>query len=188
MLFTPKQFLREVKRLRLDFKGKLLENSEGELSKDKSQTLNKHALKHFPFLKDVHQKASLFRKIYADMAWSLYGDPCTQNQNSFISNILGHDGLLTSFSYSWVNVSDPNSISNEKELNNRINQLEGQIRILMLNDKPELKNKKTMEQLYEENNNITNAQMRKLSGKGSRAVNNFLQKKKNIKINIIEEI
>lgn len=181
VLFTPSEFLREVKRLRADFKGKVLENSKGELSKDKSQTLNKHALKHFPFLKTVHQKSSLFRKIYADTSWSLYGDPSIENQNSFISSALGHDGLMTSFSYSWVNVSDPDAIDNKKEINNKIDQLEAQIRLLMNvrdQDISDATSSNNLEELYQANPKITNAEMRKKSGKGSRAVNNFLREKR----------
>ena len=197
LLISPKQFREEVKKLRHHFRNKVVENKAGELAKDKSQTLNKRAIKHFKFLKDIRQKSSLMRKIYADMAWQKAGDKNKENQNGFISSILGHDGLMTSFSYSWVNVVDQKAIKNEDEINAKIDELQHQILLLMnkkventgedLNDEnpPRMTSKKTkeekikkLEEIYKKNPDITNTQLRKEAKMGSRIINEFLKDKR----------
>ena len=182
ILFTPKQFIKEVKRLRDDFKNKILETN-GSFAKDKSVTLNKYAVKNFPFLKDVHQKSSMMRKIYADLAYHTYADKSKQNKNSFIGRILGHNDLMTSFSYSWVNLhgDKPNENLKIQELEKKINMLSLQNR----NPVPKTrisrrapKNEKIalLEELYSEGV-VKNTALRKASGMGSAIVNSFLKEK-----------
>jgi hypothetical protein len=193
VLFTPKQLISEITKLRNHFKGKILEDGDGQLSKDKSQTLNKRALMHFPFLKDVSQRSSLMRKIYADMAFSLFADRNKENQNSFIGGILGHEGIQTSFSYSWVNVIDTGAVSNEQHLNKKIASLEAQMQLMMstmtLGVEPSVTptphssptNKKDMKIAKMKaiwKPGMTNAQMRKASKFGSKIVNSFMKAQK----------
>jgi hypothetical protein len=61
----------------------------------------------------------MLRKIYADMAWDTYGDKKYESKQTFVSEILGHDGLLTSFSYTTINVDNPEGMneSNPKDMN-----------------------------------------------------------------------
>ena len=74
------------------------------MASDKLNTLNKTVVKHFPWLKDSRNKASMLRKIYADLAWDQYKNKYT-NKQVFISEVLGHSSLSTSFSYTTVNVN-----------------------------------------------------------------------------------
>jgi hypothetical protein len=184
ILFTPEQFIKEVGRLRNDFKNKILE-TDGVFAKDKSATLNKYAVKHFQFLEDVHQKSSMMRKIYADLAYHTYADKSKQNKNSFIGQILGHNDLLTSFSYSWVNLhgSKPDENLKIQELEKKINMLSLQNRVPVPKTKISRRAPKTekialLEKLYGQGF-TKNTALRKASGLGSAIVNSFLKSKKN---------
>ena len=74
VLLSAKQFIEELDRFRRHFKGKsvkVVDEKTGadKLAADKSATMNKVALKWFPFLKDFHQQSSLMRKMYVDMSF-----------------------------------------------------------------------------------------------------------------------
>jgi len=176
--FTPIKFFKELKIVRKHFTGKKLKNANNELSKNVSAILNRRALLNFPFLKSVSQRSSMLRKIYAVTAYRLYGNPQKENQNSFIGRILGHSGLLTSFSYSWVSVTTKGNQSVKvAALKSKINKLESQTktkRTASQSDKL-----KILQKIWRENNGkITNTKLREKSGMGSRIVNKFLQSKK----------
>ena len=111
VMLSANQFIAELQRFRKHFKGKSVKvvdpkTGSDKLAADKSQTMNKIALKWFPFLKDLQQQSSLMRKIYVDMSFTMFADPKKTNYNSWVSEKLGHSGLLASFSYSLVSVRD----------------------------------------------------------------------------------
>lgn len=198
--FTPRFVIKEVKAVRNHFKKLIVINGNGKLATDKSQSLNKRAVLHFPFLKDIHQKSSFLRKIYADLSFKLFADKRTQNFNTWISDVLGHGplDLSTSFSYSYVNVQDSKEVKDESVIA-QLNELRAQVKLLMdrsiselalelkqppepkrQGNKTEDKKKKKfiiLEKLYNEGV-TTNAGLRKKAKMGSRIVGEFLKKKK----------
>lgn len=122
VLFDPVEVIREWQRLKKDFKGSVIIDHTGKLSADKNSSLNKAVVKHFQWLKDNPNKSSMLRKLYADMAWKSKGDKAYGSRQKFTADILGHSGMLSSFSYTIVNVSDPSELKN-KALQSKINEL-----------------------------------------------------------------
>jgi hypothetical protein len=203
VMLSAKQFIEELDRFRRHFKGKsvkVLDPKTGadKLAADKSQTMNKVALKWFPFLKDLHQQSSLMRKMHIDMSFQMYADPKKTNFNSWVSDKLGHSGLMTSFSYSWVAVRDKEELK-ETQLNDKITMLEKKIDLLvaMTEKKPteekpyvvqahvakpresDAEKFERMEKIWKKHDGkISNSRMRQLASLGSKAVNAFMSKKK----------
>ena len=190
LFFSVKFILKEVGKFRAHFEGKIVINSNGRLASDKNASLNQRALIHFPWISKIYQKSSALRKVYASLAYKNFADKSKQNFNTFISRILGHDDLdlSTSFSYSYLNVCDPNKNSNT-QLNSEMNELREQVKYLMkINSavptppvsptSPTAKNSDKLEKIYKSNPGITNRKMRELSGFGSKRVNTFLKSKK----------
>lgn len=197
VLFTVGWVINEVKKIRDEFKNKVVINKKGKLASDKQATLNKRVLHLFPWTKKFRQKSSFFRKMYADMAFTNFGDPKTQNKNQFISSILGHDdaNISSSFSYSWVGLSDPKKMDNN-QMKNQISELRTMVQLLTIKVEaktstevlvetklPRTTSKKDklalLEKLYNENPSITNSRMRGISAIGSALVNDFLKTKRN---------
>ena len=94
--------------------------------------------------------------------------------------------LSTSFSYSYLNVCDPDKHSNT-QLNSEMNELREQVKYLMkINEarepaptppvSPESR-PQLLEKIYKSDPKITNRKMRELSGLGSKKVNEFLKSK-----------
>jgi hypothetical protein len=203
VLLSAKQFIEELDRFRRHFKGKsvkVVDEKTGadKLAADKSATMNKVALKWFPFLKDFHQQSSLMRKMYVDMSFQMYADSKKTNYNSWVSEKLGHSGLLTSFSYSWVAVRDKEELK-ETQLNDKITMLEQKIDLLVANmsikpaentpvakeyvsvAKPRESEESKMERLekiYAANPKISNNSLRQKSKLGSVICNKFLASKR----------
>ena len=186
----PREFVvREIMSIRKSFKNTIIINSDGELAKDKAATLNKRVLKHFPWLKDVPQKSSFLRKIYADLSYKNFANRNSVNFNTWISRVLGHGDLLTSFSYSYVNVSDPEELK-VNAFQTQLAELRAKIDLalkIQTDNKPKAKPHRlaprttkmaVLDALYNDNPRITNAQMRKQSGMGSKLVNEFMKSKK----------
>jgi hypothetical protein len=215
VMLSANQFIAELQRFRKHFKGKSVKvvdpkTGSDKLAADKSQTMNKIALKWFPFLKDLQQQSSLMRKIYVDMSFTMFADPKKTNYNSWVSEKLGHSGLLTSFSYSWVSVRNKEEIK-ETELYEKITMLEQKLNLLVdmqekqvdrggLRDPEEEKEPyiteghipkaresdedklKRLEQIWEANPKISNISLRKKSRLGSKLVNSFMKSKKKISL------
>ena len=201
VLLSAKQFIDELDRFRRHFKGKsvkVVDEKTGadKLAADKSATMNKVALKWFPFLKDFHQQSSLMRKMYVDMSFQMYADSKKTNYNSWVSEKLGHSGLLTSFSYSWVAVRDKEELK-ETQLNDKITMLEKKIDLLVaMNEKPteekpyvvqahvakpresDAEKFERMEKIWQKNPKMSNSSLRQLAKLGSKVVNSFLASKK----------
>jgi hypothetical protein len=213
VMLSANQFIAELQRFRKHFKGKSVKvvdpkTGSDKLAADKSQTMNKIALKHFPFLKDLQQQSSLMRKIYVDMSFTMFADPKKTNYNSWVSEKLGHSGLLTSFSYSWVSVRNKEEIK-ETELYEKITMLEQKLDLLVaMNEKqvmdhaslrdpveeekepyitvghiPKARESdeeklKRLEQIWEANPKISNISLRKKAKLGSKLVNSFMKSKK----------
>jgi hypothetical protein len=196
--FTPKFVKDTIQTIRNGFKAKglVIINDSGELAKNQASALNKRVLEHFPWLSKVHQKSSFLRKIYSDLAFKNYADKSTTNFNTFVSSILGHGDLLSSFSYSYVNVSNPNCVQAD-EFQTQLEELRGKLNLLLkggLDSKgkeieatPERKVGRRaskeeklalLEEIWKTNPKITNSQMRKQSRIGSKLVNTFLAGKK----------
>lgn len=203
VIYFPAEFvIQEIDKIRKHFKDLVVINKQGRLASDKNATLNQHALKAFPFLENTHQKSSFLRKIYADLSFKQFADQRTTNFNTWISEVLGHDmlDLSTSFSYSYVNVADEKAIKDSDVMMAKINELQEQI-LLLMTDKlvpsatptrgdssrvtptatsPVRENKKEqkfakMKAIYDANPGITNADMRKKSKYGSKIVNEFMK-------------
>jgi hypothetical protein len=169
-----------------------------KLAADKSQTMNKVALKWFPFLSELQQQSSLMRKIYVDMSFTMFADPKKTNYNSWISDVLGHSGLLTSFSYSWISVRDKEQVK-ETDMNSKINMLEKKLDLLVAlsEEKTSLKNEnpyvavahtpkpretntskfERLEKIWEADKTISNSALRAKAKLGSKVVNEFMKSK-----------
>lgn len=105
LFISAKKALKDIKSVRkeLNENYKVI-NDNCEVSKSIMNRLNREVVSAFPFTAKMGNKSSFLRKIYANIAYLLHGDPKKVNKNTYISNILGHDGLLTSFSYSNIEV------------------------------------------------------------------------------------
>jgi hypothetical protein len=202
VMLSAKQFIEELDRFRRHFKGKsvkVVDEKTGadKLAADKSSTMNKVALKWFPFLKDLHQQSSLMRKMHIDMSFQMYADTKKTNYNSWVSEKLGHNGLLTSFSYSWVAVRDKEQLK-ETQMNDKITMLEKKIDLLVAmtekktteeapyvvqphTPKPresDAEKFERLEKIYAVNPKISNSALRQKSRLGSKVVNSFLVSRK----------
>ena len=206
VMFSVKTFMAELKRFRKHFAGKAVkvvdvQTGKDKLSTDKSQTMNLYAIKQFPFLQDFHQKASMLRKLYADISYTEFADTSSYNMNTWVSKVLGHDSVLTSFSYSWIHAENPDAIKSEDLLNSKIDMLTEQIKMLMGQDdkkytkeeekqdyktpvhtpKPRESDESKMERLekiWAVNPKISNSALRAKAKLGSSIVNKFMQSKK----------
>ena len=191
ILLTGREFITKLKRLREAFKDKVSITAEGKLSSDKQAQLNKRVLMYFPEFKEIRQSSSMLRKIYATLAFEIYGDKSKQNFNSFITATLGHDGAETSFSYSYINL--------ETEQKDMAQDIKDELKQIRKDEKKEVKEAKealnqpklsrkapkdqkiiVLEELYKHNTAITNTKLRVLSGYGSRIINEFLTTKRNL--------
>ena len=128
VLFEPADVIKAIKKLRSDFKNKVIISHSGKLSSDKNDTLNKTVVAQFPWLKDNPNKSSFLRKLYADLAWKIYGDKKYGSHQTFVAEILGHSGWMTSFSYTTVNVGDSDN-SKSVQLKNKVDMLDERIKI-----------------------------------------------------------
>ena len=142
----------------------------------------------------------MLRKLYASLSYSNFANPKTTNFNTWVSNVLGHGDMLTSFSYSWVNVADPEEIKAEgiktelEELRRKIDlylNLKNTNEIESENDTAECKYQplgkrasredkyKLLEQIWNDyEGKITNIKLREISKIGAVIVNEFIKEKK----------
>ena len=200
LFLTPKTLVRLVKEIRNHFKNKVVIDDNGVLAKDKSATLNKYVVQHFPFLEDLHYKSSFLRKIYADLSYKNFADKATTNYNSWISRVLGHEDMLTSFSYSFVNVVNPDKYEKKDEISSELELMKAQIKLLQNQldkknpEQPTVAEPDTeprgkpresdeskierLEKIWTANPNISNSSLRAKSHLGSKVVNKFLTSKK----------
>lgn len=198
IILPPQAVIDELRNIRNHFKKKhaVIIDKSGGLAKDKSQTLNKQVVKHFPDLvKNIHQKSSILRKVYADLSYKNFADKTKTNFNTWVADVLGHGDLLTSFSYSYVNVRDPNQVRDD-EFKTQLEELRGKLDLLLVGGLKTPTNEKKIErkrlprralkadklkfldEIWNENKKITNIELRKQAGMGSKIVNDFLKSKK----------
>ena len=201
ILFTPKFVINEIAKIRNHFKNKILLDKKGTLAKDKNDTLNKRIIEAFPWTKEHHQKSSMMRKIYSSLSYKLFADSKFQNENSWIQSVLGHSSgdLMTSFSYSYLNVADSREEKNSEQIQTQIEELRNQVQMLLTKkiepdavetaepvgekkSKPRESDEskiERMEKIWEKyDGKISNSRMRQLASLGSKAVNAFMSKKK----------
>ena len=194
--FTPQLVIDQVASIRRSFGKVIIIDKTGQLAKDKNTTLNLRALLAFPWLKNHSQRSSMLRKLYASLSFKIFADPKYTNFNTWISNVLGHGDMLTSFSYSYINVDDPEDIK-QSEMKVQVQELRAmlqglQVKVAEKLEEPEVAGRRLgrraskaeklelLEEIYAENNSISNSALRKASGMGSKIINEYLKTKKNI--------
>jgi hypothetical protein len=200
ILFTPKFVINEIAKIRNHFKNKILLDKKGALAKDKNDTLNKRIIEAFPWTKEHHQKSSMMRKIYSSLSYKLFADSKFQNENSWIQSVLGHSSgdLMTSFSYSYLNVADSREEKNSEQIQTQIEELRNQVQMLLTKkiepdavetaepvgekrSKPKESTEskfERLEKIYNATPKISNSALRQKAKLGSSIVNAFLASKK----------
>jgi len=192
------EFIERVNKVRNDedFKSKKALDKHGHLSQNVDKILNYHLEKYEIFAND---NASILRKVYANLAYSLYADPIKTNLNVFLSDTLGHDrsDIATASSYSTVVVVPRAKERDNAQIINAIDELRGTARAIR-EDVDELKDemkepeiirppvqmnrtdeeikellRQTLTQMQANNVNITNVNLRKYSRLGSKQVNKY---------------
>jgi hypothetical protein len=210
LFISPSTLIRKWNELREHFKTLKVIDKKGQLATTINTTLNKRLEAVFPWIKRFEkrdatgglkgQKSSLLRKIYVDMAYKRFANAKSINYNTFVSKTLSHDDDLTSFSYSWLSVNDPDKSIDQ--VTARLAELEVKTDIIeqKVDDLEEQKEQEEapedpvapvavrrlsreqkiakMTELYTANPKISNAKMRKSAGIGSKLVNEFLAEKR----------
>jgi hypothetical protein len=156
-------------------------NKNGELSKNINNTLNNRVVKIYPWMADWNQKSSMLRKFYATISFEQYADKSKMNFNAYIQEKLSHESIMTSFSYSVLNIKRDDTQGLE-ELNTKLASLEIKYNMILnqkfKGDKPDLERTNKLEDIYEKNPSITQRAMKKASGMGSTTVSKFLKSKR----------
>jgi integrase len=173
---TADDFVNRLKGFRKYFANKTIYEEDRKLSSHINAELSKATKKAFPDLIGS-QTSSMLRKYYCVLAYEIYADKKKENFNLFIKKILGHESSATSFSYSTVNLNDEPEQEAKDEQDEKtpetpqVNQTYEKLsRLAPIAEKMAL-----LDKIYRDNNNsITNVELRKLSGMGSRIVNDFL--------------
>lgn len=197
VMFSATAFKGLVKRLRDDFKGKIVyDENNNKFASDKNKTLNDRIRKKLPWITStgVSNISSLLRKIYGSLAFARYADPKKENKNTFLSNILSHNSLQTSFSYSIINLHNKDELK-ESQLQTKMNILEKQMQLLMKKTDKKTKEPapvkklfnrimsepeklsildKTVADLHRSGTKITNRLIRSM-GIGSKLANSYLK-------------
>jgi hypothetical protein len=177
LTITPQQLIQKWDEVRRHFKGKKMIHN-GELAKDKQATLNKYVIKHFPWMKDFQQKSSMLRKIYADLSFKRWADKSKMNYNSWIQDKLGHEDLLTSFSYSYLNVADENKLDDVDQINAKLNDLNIKYDMLLNRTEPPPPAAETdFESLYKLGNTTVRG-LQKASKKSTKSVMIWLRERR----------
>lgn len=188
ILLSAKQFLTLLTRFKRHFTNKRTVTASGAFASDKQARLNERVILHFPQLKQEKNKSSMLRKLYISLAFHFYADSSKVNFNCYIKKILGHNSLNTTFSYSFINLIKPHQITKEPkpiDLKSTIDDdtadmTAGGFKKL---SRTETKHKKIelLEKIYKQHGGkITNAKMRRVSGVGSRIINEFLKSKRSV--------
>jgi hypothetical protein len=190
LFITAKTLVQKWDQVRSHFKNKIVVDKDNLLAKDKNATLNRRALKHFPWLKDYKQKSSMFRKVWADLSYRQFADTSKVNFNSWIQQKLSHTNLITSFSYSWISFVDTKKLKDGEELNQKFRALEIKLDMVMNERLTPAEKKKekvkvtgedrdvALEEIYVKNPKITVRAMQAAAHMSTRTVSAFLRDKR----------
>lgn len=177
---TADEFVRTLGEFRRAFADKQI-FKETAIVPNINRGLNKAARAVFPELIDSAAAASMMRKYYTILAYELFADKERTNFNTYIQGLLGHDSIQTSFAYSTINLTGTEEEKQEAANLNilaRSNPTAGGSlpffekisRRAPLADKIAL-----LDQIYRSDPQLSNADLRRISGCGSRIVNDFLK-------------
>ena len=173
LILTADEFITKLENFKEYFTGKIVFEEEGRLTPSIITGLGKVVKKRFPELMIDGQTGSMMRKLYAVLSYEFLADKKKTNFNVWIKQVLGHDDLNTSFSYSTINLAEEKEEKDEEKtptvevagVYNKLPRLA-----------PESEKLALLLRIYNDNNkDISNAELRNKSGLGSRIVNLFLQ-------------
>jgi integrase len=148
--------------------------------------LNQAARAVFPELINSPSASSMMRKYYTVLAYELYADKEHTNFNHYIQGLLGHDSVGTSFAYSTINLTGTTA-EGEEAKNLDVDRLPrrsgaglaegaGRPTFSKISRRAPIADKiALLDQIYRADPQISNSELRRISGCGSRIVNDFLR-------------
>ena len=125
----------------------------------------------------------MMRKYYTVLAYELYADKEHTNFNHYIQGLLGHDSVGTSFAYSTINLTGTTA-EGEETKNLDVDRLPrpqraegaGRPTFSKISRRAPMADKiALLDQIYRADPQISNSELRRISGCGSRIVNDFLR-------------
>jgi integrase len=165
IMLRPRQTITMIKQIRSHFKDKSL-IVDGKVASNVMTSLNAHVVTHFPITATMSNKSSFMRKIYASLSYLHFADSKTTNKNTWISEMLGHNDKLTSFSYSYVNIV-PTLLEKAPKA--------PEVTAPVLTNRKAPASEKQALLNYHYTPGMTNAELRKKTKMGSRIVNSYLK-------------
>lgn len=177
LILNSDEFIKKLDQFKEYFDDKIIFEEEGRLSPNIITGMSKVIKKRFPELMIDGQTGTMMRKLYAVLSYEFLADKKKTNFNVWIKNVLGHDDLTTSFSYSTINLAEEKEEKDEEKKDEETPTVEvAGVYAKLPRLAPEADKMKLLLRIYTDNNkDISNAELRAKSGLGSRIVNLFLQ-------------
>jgi len=181
LLMDSSEFIKKLKQFKEYFADKVIFEDEGRLSANIITGLSKIVKKRFPELMVDGQAGSMMRKLYAILSYEFLADKNKINFNVWIKNVLGHDDLNTSFSYSTINASQEENEEKEEKDEEKYEIPDNSPLAIRVYQKlprmaPQADKMALLLKIYNDfSGSISNTLLRAKSGLGSRIVNDFLK-------------
>lgn len=167
---TAERFLKLLFDFKNYFNGMTTINDIGVLATDKSKGLNTSVKNTFSEITG-RQGASIMRKYYALLSYSIYADKNKQEYQHWIKNILGHESLVETFSYSYYKLETDAPEQKEAPA------IKTYVKSTRTTPKPT--RTALLEEIYNDyHGDISVRTMKDLSGVGTTAISAFLKSKR----------